>query len=43
MTTSFGAYTLQKGDTAETALTSADMAMYVDKKRSKERATNISA
>jgi diguanylate cyclase (GGDEF)-like protein len=43
MTSSFGAYTLQKGDTAETALTSADMAMYVDKKRSKERATNISA
>lgn len=43
LTTSFGVYTLQKGDTPETALTSADMAMYVDKKRSKARATNISA
>ena len=43
LTTSFGAYTLQKGDTPETALTSADMAMYVDKKRTKSRATNISA
>lgn len=43
LTTSFGVYTLQKGDTPETALTSADMAMYVDKKRTKARATNISA
>lgn len=43
LTTSFGVYTLKKGDTADTALTSADMAMYVDKKRTKARATNISA
>ncbi len=38
VSTSFGIYALRKGDDSETALTSADMAMYVDKQRQKAKA-----
>jgi diguanylate cyclase (GGDEF)-like protein len=43
LTTAFGAYTLQKGDDAESALSAADTKMYIDKRRTRSRATNIEA
>jgi len=43
ITTAYGAYELRKGDDPETALSNADTAMYLDKKRIKERITNVTA
>lgn len=43
VTTAYGVYSLKHGDDAEAALAHADMAMYVDKRRTKELATNIKA
>lgn len=36
LSTSYGVYTLQKGEDPETALSNADIAMYVDKRRHRE-------
>ena len=43
ITTSFGVHAIHKGDDAEAALSAADTSMYLDKKRNKARATDISA
>jgi len=40
LTSAFGYYSLQKGDDAEAALASADMSMYVDKRRGKAANAN---
>ena len=43
VTTAFGYYSIQSGDDAEAALASADMSMYVDKRRSKTVVTKARA
>lgn len=43
MTIAEGCYSIKKGDDAETALGAADMAMYIDKKRSKAALINTKA
>ena len=37
----FGYYAIRSGDDAESALSSADMSMYVDKRRSKAKLTKV--
>lgn len=43
VSTAHGYYSITPGDDAEAALAAADMSMYVDKRRAKDRLTNIQA
>lgn len=43
LSSAFGTYAVQKGDDVESAISAADTAMYLDKKRGKARATDIEA
>jgi diguanylate cyclase (GGDEF)-like protein len=42
LTAAYGAHEIKKGENAESALSRADTAMYLDKKRAKERVTDVS-